>query len=562
MDLNGYKCFGVTKMDTPIRLTPSGGIECFSTDGKVCANNFKHDVTCRQFVARHKRDSKPVMCNKKDFQDKKHWCYNAKKFFFKKWHCPHETGLSVAVKFSKKMKVKCLSEDGKKCYRGQEAIKKCQKANVCYKKSGKKSKKGGKKFSKGRKSFMETSQKRKMPYKSAKCRKSDYMKGNWCAKAYSYFRYTGDFLCNGITGLDVAIKLSSKGKVECLSSNGKECLTGLKSDFECIKSIMKATEDYSVCPKTIQCSKGDFIQDTWCHTGYQKIYHRLPTKKLIAFRKIKKTVKKHLRKIYEPSYVQPWIQVIRGFIKTKVARTKQGIKEFKKLLKTHKVQMPRRVQKYIIKIIKRGRTTSKRILEQVMKKIIKFRNGGVKIKLKVNSKQCYKKAMGKLAKLLKRKDAQSDKGVKRVMRFIDTRFVIKPNVRKFVRNLIVEKDLKKKFELKNVIRQIKDYISKRHLRVASTKIRLEVKCDTKFFKKLAVMLKKDSPHSKKGLKKIKRYFKGHFSLRKKVWRLVKNIIKDSPAKSDEQIKTLIEKIKEVIPKRNLEKSLWIKNIHY
>ena len=134
MDLNGYKCFGVTKMDTPIRITPSGGIECFSTDGRVCANYFKHDVACRQFVAKYKKQSNPIQCNKYDLKDKKHWCYKAKKFFFKKWHCPDETGLSVAIKFSKKMKLKCMSsKDGKKCLKGKAAMNRCKSVNYCLK---------------------------------------------------------------------------------------------------------------------------------------------------------------------------------------------------------------------------------------------------------------------------------------------------------------------------------------------------------------------------------------------------------------------------------------------
>jgi hypothetical protein len=556
MDLSGYKCHGATRMSTPIRINLSGNIECLSTDGKICAGNFKNDIECRKFVAKNKRNAKPVVCNANDLKDKKHWCYKAKKFFFKKWHCPHETGLAHAVKLTKKFRVKCLSPDGKRCFKGEEADKHCQKANVCYRVHKRM------KFTRANK-YIKKEKKKKFPYKKLKCTKDDYMAGNWCAKSWAYFRYTAGFLCNSITGLDVAVKLSGKGIVECLSKDGKECIVNLKSDYECIKTIMKLTDDNRLCPKTTQCHKDDFVKDTWCHTGFQHLYHKLPKKKLEAYRKIKNTIKNHVRTTFNYNkYRPPWIQVIRSFIKTKVARTKEGIRELRKLFKVNKVVLPKGYIKYIVRMIKRGKVSSERILRKIIKTIIGVRGKGVKIQLRISDKQCYKKAMSKLKKLMKRGDAKSDKGITRIMRFIKARFELKPSVLKFVRELIQDKDLKNKVIFKKVFQEIKDYVPMRKLRKNREKIRLEVKCDKKFFKKLKNMLKKGKAHTKKGLKKIKKFFYGHFSLKKNRWKLIKDLIKKNIVKTLDNAEDLIEKIKSVIPKKNLEKSLWIKNIHY
>jgi len=556
MDLSGYKCYGVTRMSTPIRINLSGKIECLSTDGKICAGNFKNDIKCRKFVARNKRLDKPIVCNATDLKDKKHWCYKAKKFFFKKWHCPHETGLPYATKLTKKFKVKCLSPDGKTCFKGEKADTYCQKANVCYRVQKRM------KFTRANK-YPKKQKKKKFPYKSVKCTKGDYMSGNWCAKSWAYFRYTSGYLCNSITGLDVAVKLSRNGLVECLSKDGKDCNVNLKSDFECVKSIMKLSDDYTTCPKTIKCHKDDFVKDTWCHTAYQNLFHKLPMKKLKAYRKIKNTIKNHVRRTFNYNkYRPPWVHVIRAFLKTKSARTKEGIKEMKKLFKVYNIVLPKGFRRYIIRTIKRGKISSERILKKIIKRIVSVRGKGVKINLKINSKQCYKRTMKKLKELLKRGDAKSDQGIRRIMTFIKKRFDLKPSVRKFVKQLILDKDLKNKFIFKKVFQEIKDYVPMRKLKRTREKIKLEVKCDKKFFDKLKKMLKNLKTRNKKGIKKIRKFFSGHFSLKKKRWRVIKDLIKKNIVKTLDDAEDLIQKIKAVIPKKNLDQSLWIKNIHY
>jgi hypothetical protein len=415
MDINGYKCFGVTKMGIPIRLNPSGVIECFSTDGKVCTQNFNHDIQCREFVAKHKNENKPIDCDPVDYKNKKHWCYQAHKFFFKKWHCPDETGLKVAVKIFENLDIKCMSNDEKKCIKGVEAMKLCKATNYSFKKlfggGGDFIFKNSNLIPKNTTNFRSsTSSENKILFKTILCKKEDFRKGNWCARAYGYFKYNREFLCNSLTGLDIAIRLSKSGKVECLTLNGKECNTGLNSDYECYKSVHQLTEGNSVTPKTIKCkSKDDFIDFPWCKSAYNILYYNLRENELHKYRKIMKDVRAYVKKNHKPEREKPWYQLILNFLVSPIARTKTGIKEFKRMLDSQKIDMPKITEQNLIKSIRRGEVTSKFALKRAMDKIVKFKTRGVKIDLKINSKKCYKKTWDKLSKMLKRKDLKKKK---------------------------------------------------------------------------------------------------------------------------------------------------------
>jgi hypothetical protein len=145
--------------------------------------------------------------------------------------------------------------------------------------------------------------------------------------------------------LDLAIKLSPEGKVECLSLNGKECLPGLISDYLCIKNVMQLTNNKKDCGKTIKCHKDDFVKNTWCYTAYQKLYHTIPKKKITAFRKFKKEVKVYLKKNFKPVQSEPWVQNIKNLFGLKWLRQGKALKSLRDCLKLIKLKSQRKFKK-------------------------------------------------------------------------------------------------------------------------------------------------------------------------------------------------------------------------
>jgi hypothetical protein len=149
-ELKGFKCFAKTKLDVAIRLSLSGDPECFSLDGKECVKGLKTHEECRKFVLNNVKNVKPISCGNEmtkisgisGYTTKGHWCKKARKFFYKKWHCPDQTGVDAILKMDlKTFKVKCYSKDKKTCLSGPEARKKCKKMK-CKKISKKKERRG------------------------------------------------------------------------------------------------------------------------------------------------------------------------------------------------------------------------------------------------------------------------------------------------------------------------------------------------------------------------------------------------------------------------------------
>ena len=500
-DLSGFKCYGATKIETPIRITASGQIECFSTDGKVCANYLNNDIKCREFVARNKSQLKSIVCQKGDKKNKSHWCHKAANFFHKKWHCPDETALDLAVKFSRKFGVKCLSKDGKTCLRGAEAMKQCHWVNTC-----------------GKKNF-------KKVFTPLKCKERDFKSGNWCARAFAYFRHTGNFLCNSVTGLEVAVKLSSKGKVECVSKTGKECLKGLKSDFQCLKDIHVLSEGELVCPKTFSCHKGDFVPSTWCEVAYKNLFLPISPKKLEVFKDNTKTIKVHITKEERKGPVKPaWIKIIKNIITSPIVKTLDGQKALVKVLHSFNVKLPKTKIKQLIKAIKNGKIHQPSFFTKIIKRIKEQKAHPEELKLAANPKICYKKNMEKLKKLLT--EPKTPTKIHRIIKFLEDKFYVSEEVKKEVKKFVRNVDLKDTKTIKQALRNIRDYVSVRHVKNKEPqKIKLEARCDTKFFKGLRKLFRKGNLKTVAGLKKIRKYFKDHFGMKKALWRKIKKLIK-------------------------------------
>jgi hypothetical protein len=537
-NLSGFKCYGVTKLDSPIRVNAAGQIECFSIDGKECAGSLNNDIKCREFVTRNKASLKPIVCSKKDLKTKGHFCHKAKNFFFKRWHCPDETGLNMAVKFSKKFGVKCLSKDGRNCLTGHKAMKQCHWANICGKK------------------------KLNIYFTPKKCKSKDFKAGDWCAKGFAYFRHTGDFLCHSVTGLEMAVKLSKKGKVQCLSKDGKECLRDIKSDYQCLNEIHTLSEGNLIPPKTYSCSKGDFVPNTWCHTSYEKIFKPLKPKKLQAFRVNHNTVEKLIKKKEKKNPVKPtFIKILHNIINSNIVKTKEGIKAIFKIMEGFGMKPSKKDVKFITKVIKNGDVKKPEILKKIIEKIKISKPVREEVRLNSSPKECYKKNMEKLKDILQQPKTPAK--IEKFIKLLDKKFYISKDVKKEIKNIISMIDQKKPRSIDKAFRQIKDYVGVRHVKNKQPiKIKLQAKCGTQFFKGLRKLFKKSNFKNPAGLRKIHKHFKKHFKIIPSLWRKIKNLIKRFEINTKKDIKILIRKIKKLIPKKNLAKKHWIKGRHF
>lgn len=321
-NLKGFKCFGATSIPTPIRLAASGNVECFSIDGITCSTGFKTDHECREYVSTNKVKVLPVSCKDEEVKKAGHWCQKGNKFFYEKWHCPNKTGLNVAIKLNRNFELSCLTQDGKKCYENKDAQKYCEKANYCpdYKKK----------------------------ITKMKCTDENIRAtlNNWCKTGFAYFRKDDNFYCADKLKTPYALKLSKNGNVQCLSNDGKTCLSNLNSFESCLDAQIKNTDAGAKSPTTISCGKqllkltdktGYDTEGSWCREGLK--FFRKPdgTKPHPHAKKIEKKVKEN----YEPKWLDKIVNKVSNStmnatqmesIKKELIKNKVDI-DFKKLEK-------------------------------------------------------------------------------------------------------------------------------------------------------------------------------------------------------------------------------------
>jgi len=216
-ELYGFKCFGITRINTPIRLTANNEIECLSIDGKRCVSNLDDDNKCRKFVKHYYTRAQFIKCSSMIPFDRRHVCQKAKIFFFKQWRCFNHTGIKAAIRIDKKTgKVKCLSFNGRSCIQGNQAI------NLCRGPS-------------------------KLNEIPLTCRKSSMNRNSWlCKKAFAWFRYTGEWINKSKTNIDTLIRLDENGIIECLSKDGVNCVHGVTNG----KKLKELANTYK---KTVKC---------------------------------------------------------------------------------------------------------------------------------------------------------------------------------------------------------------------------------------------------------------------------------------------------------------------
>ena len=306
-DLSGFKCYGSTQIATPIRLTSTGDIECFSLNGRDCAWGLNNDASCRKYVAQNKFILNPLKCKAAQYKQSNHWCHQGRIYFYEKWQCPSETGLKVAVRLNQHtFRVECLSRNGRTCAKGKRAARMCQKANKCADCKSK--------------------------IKPKTCMKRDYTspRSNWCKRGFAYFRYTGEFLCKNRTGVCTALRLSRKGNVECLSKNGKKCLNKLTKTSKCASTALQYITGNKKKLTTVTCRvrgrRSPFQNNKhWCSKGFNALFYRM--RRRGSAKRSRKVFRNIRRKILLKS--QGWFKKLMRLLRSPKARTKSGIRRIR-----------------------------------------------------------------------------------------------------------------------------------------------------------------------------------------------------------------------------------------
>ena len=130
--LRGFKCYSITNIQTPIRLTNDNKIQCFSLNGSECVKNIDSDKKCLELISKDYRKLIPITCDSSHKNES--WCKEAKFFYFRKWHCFGETGLHTGIRLNKhRGDVECLSFNGRDCVWGKEGDRKCNKVQTSLK---------------------------------------------------------------------------------------------------------------------------------------------------------------------------------------------------------------------------------------------------------------------------------------------------------------------------------------------------------------------------------------------------------------------------------------------
>ena len=283
--LRGFKCYSITNIQTPIRLTNDNKIQCFSLNGSECVKNIDSDKKCLELISKDYRKLIPITCDSSHKNES--WCKEAKFFYFRKWHCFGETGLHTGIRLNKhRGDVECLSFNGRDCVWGKEGDRKCNK--------------------------VQTSLKSHSKLKPLVCGdhhlriygSNGYLSnsGHWCKVGWAFFKFTGSWLCQKHTGLDTPIRLSNQGEVECASPNGRDCYWGMKSNKKCMNLILFKSDNL----KSLKCGSihkrlhgesGYNKNSHWCRYGYHLFYEKkidITGQGRIQSHKIRKNMKTHL----------------------------------------------------------------------------------------------------------------------------------------------------------------------------------------------------------------------------------------------------------------------------
>ena len=266
--LSGFKCYGQTKIDTPIRIV-NNKIECFSKNGRECTRGLNTDQKCRKFLSRNTANIQTIKIRDQKLSSK------ARFFFHTKWHCSSETGISTGIRLNEKSgNIECLSQNGRDCIWGTYGDKMCNKVKTC-----KQTQASIKPLQCGdiHKRFWGNT-----GYNSSQ--------RHWCKIGFGFFYATGRWLCKRQTGIHKLIRLSNDGEAECASLDGRKCIEGVRTARQCKNIILSKAARL----KTLKCGEehfriyrksGYFTKGHWCQKGFNLFYKRRID--LLGYRRLK-----------------------------------------------------------------------------------------------------------------------------------------------------------------------------------------------------------------------------------------------------------------------------------
>ena len=255
--LSGFKCYGLTKIDSAIRLV-NNKIECLSENGQDCIRGLDTDHKCRQYLSKNSNNLRTIRCTEANAKV----CQEARHFFFRRWHCSSETGLNTGIRINEQSgQVECLSQNGRDCLWGTYGDMVCEEVKTCSKTQA--------------------------SIKTLQCGNQHssifgfngyvYSKNHWCKIGFGYFYNTGRWLCINQTGIPNLLRLGTDGEIECGSTDGRNCIWEMNSQQQCEDMIRTKGSRITQLKCGVEHKKyygesGYHKKGHWCRKGLKLFY--------------------------------------------------------------------------------------------------------------------------------------------------------------------------------------------------------------------------------------------------------------------------------------------------
>lgn len=155
--------------------------------------------------------------------------------------CQGATGQEIPIRLTDTGDVECFSVDGKECSTGFKTDWECRSYIVS----------------------------KMLQMKPVVCQAAQYEQADhWCSEGKKFF-YT-NWHCPEETGLNVAIKFDESFVVECLSLDGKTCLTDKAASAACKKAGGSCGDFMFKSMMPVKCTKSDNTEtnNNWCQKGF------------------------------------------------------------------------------------------------------------------------------------------------------------------------------------------------------------------------------------------------------------------------------------------------------
>jgi len=624
-NLEGFKCSDQTKLEYAIRLSSTGNIECFSLDGKNCSKVPLQKDQCKNYIQKNIHKVQPISCGKQmrekigntGYNIKNHWCRKGYNWYFKTWHCEPETGINTAIKINpKSFNVECISKNGRDCVWGELASKICSKANSC------------RKFRSNIHSLNLLMSNEKLVLNANNNNSNENTKiietlttfacgsqhesvfghngyffphEHWCKQGYAFFRYTGQFTCKERSNLNMPVRIDSNGFIQCLTRDGKNCISDADTEEKCQALVVQATDNGRVEPNTISC--GSHLRKLTGFTGFENENHwcRKAFNVLFKFtndlKKIKKAreVRKNIRKIYKINggrLPKAFINRIRSqkykriteksenkrLITKKQILKKPWMKKIMKIIKTYGANSPKATI-YIKRILIKNKIKNPTKIVDSIKKNPKNLKGLVNIirinlpvrKRLITKKQILKKPwMKKIMKIIKTYGANSPKATVYIKRILIKNKIKNPtkivdSIKKNPKNL---KGLVNIIRINLPVKRTNSYKNNsdktKHKKSIRSIIKLIKKLNKKGLSKKPEGLKKIkallSKHKVSNIPKLMKIIKSDQKNLGKIISTLKNNIKKTETNNKKSKSKKIIKIPVKISLKKLGKKRWINEI--